>query len=329
MQVGVIGINHFSSTLSQREKVARICLEKFSKELPFHYVLLSTCNRTELYFSAPDLTQTHSHILQLIREDIEESIDQVLYSYFGADCFLHLGRVISGMDSLIFGESDIQRQVKIAYEWARSKWSLTPSLHYLFQKGLKIGKEMRTAELPTHAKLPLTVHFFIDCLGDEDKKILFIGNSAVNRTILSYFLKKGYQSLFLCTRTEKLPFSSVKLKGWEEIKKWTEYDVVISGTYHENYVLYPCSIDRPIALFDLGVPRNIDPRLSYHPNIRLYNIDDLGQMANQTKKTSEKQVQLCEALIEKRVERQMELFRKKQQSRWRYLSGCEKLSILP
>lgn len=329
MQVGIIGINHFSSTLLQREQVAKTCREKFSKELPFYYVLLSTCNRTEIYFSASHLTKVHSEVLQLMREDIQEPFDQSLYSYFGADCFLHLGRVISGMDSLIFGESDIQHQVKVSYEMARKKRKLTPALHYLFQKGLKIGKDMRTAVLPSNAHLPFAVHSFVDCLQGESKKILFVGNSMINRAILSYFLSKNYKNLSLCTRTKKVPFPAIQLKEWQELEKWMDYDVVISGTYYDGYIIRPCTVHHPIVLFDLGVPRNIDPSLAYHPHIRLYNIDDLGKMANQVKKTSERKVQLCETMIEKVVERQMELFQRKQQSRWRYVAECEKLSILP
>jgi len=334
MQVGIIGINHFSSTLSQREMVARVCKEKFSKNkiaLPISYVLLSTCNRTELYFSAAHLTDAHGEILQLLREEIKETFDQCLYSYFGGDCFLHLGRVISGMDSLIFGESDIQRQVKVSYETARKQRKLTPALHYLFQKGLKIGKDMRTAVLPSHARLPVTVFSLVECLQTEEKQVLFIGNSVINRAIIAYFHSKGYRNLTLCTRTESAPFPFVKMKRWEETESWFEYDAVISGTYHEDYVIKrnTCKPFTPVALFDLGVPRNIDPSLSRHPNLRLYNIDNLSQMANQTKKTSEKEIELCETMIEKIVERQMELFHRKQQARWRYVASCEKLSVLP
>lgn len=332
MQVGIIGINHFSSSLSQREKVAKVCRELFianQVSFPLHYVLLSTCNRTELYFSSPDLAETHSEILGLMRENIPDLFDQYLYSFFGVDCFLHLGRVISGMDSLIFGESDIQRQVKVSYEAARVKRVLTPSLHYMFQKGLKIGKEMRTAVLPTQTRLPTTIYTLLDCLKCSKKKILFIGNSVINRAVMSYFLSKECQDLSLCTRTNNTPFSAIQLQTWKTCEKWFEYDAVISGTYHHEYIIRKASPKRSVALFDLGVPRNIDPALAHHPKIQLYNIDTLSQMANQSKKTSEKEIQLCETMLEKNVHRQVELFHRKQQSRWRYVSACEKLSILP
>lgn len=338
MQIGIIGINHFSSSLALREKIAKVCrldlLHRCLKQKIPH-VLLLTCNRSELYFSSPDLAETHSEILNLLRESMDEPFDQALYSYFGGDCFLHLGRVISGMDSMIFGESDIQRQVKLAYESSRQKQKLTPSLHYLFQKGLKVGKQMRTAVLPEQGRLPHAVDSLIDCLHKQasSKKFLFIGNSVINRGMISHFSRKGYESLTLCTRTKNQVFPHVQLQGWNAIDSWQEYDVVIAGTYHEGYICQPSSaldqVKKPIALFDLGVPRNIDPQLIRHPFLHLYNIDALSQMVSQKKKTSEKEIHLCETMIEKVVDRQIELFHQKQQARWRYVAPCEKLAVLP
>jgi len=235
MQVGIIGINHFSSSLSLREKVAKICQQQFSlqcSKLKIHHVLLSTCNRSELYFSSPHLAETHGEILNLLRNNMDEPFDQALYSYFGGDCFLHLGRVISGMDSLIFGESDIQRQVKLAYELTRKTRKLTPSLHYLFQKGLKIGKEMRTAILPSHARLPAVVYSLLECLQKptREKRVLFIGNSVINRGMISYFHRKGCKDLTLCTRSENVAPHSVQVQDWKALQSWFQYDVVVSGT---------------------------------------------------------------------------------------------------
>lgn len=341
MQVGIIGINSFSSSLSLREKVAKICRESFSKDclkLNICHVFLSTCNRTEFYFSSPNLTETHGKILHLLRQHMRESFDQSLYSYFGRDCFLHLGRVISGMDSLIFGESDIQRQVKLAYELARTTGKLTPSLHYLFQKGLKIGKEMRTAVLPSNVCLPAVIYSLIECVHKfpQEKKILFIGNSAINRRIISYFYRKGCSHLFLCSRKKKEVFSSyVCIRDWSILENWSQYDAVISGTYHDNYILKrfsdACDVKRrqtAITLFDLGIPRNIDPGMLRYPFLYLYNIDDLSQLANQSKKISEKEIYLCETMIEKIVEKQMILFYQKQRARWRYNPSCEELAVL-
>ena len=120
MRIGVLGINHKSSELPVREMLARACLCKFAKQAEIaqelYCVVLSTCNRTEIYFSADDLAVAHTLILSCLREEVPEPFEHKLYTYFGFDCFLHLAMVTSGLDSVILGESEIQRQVKIAYE---------------------------------------------------------------------------------------------------------------------------------------------------------------------------------------------------------------------
>ncbi|QVL58088.1 MAG: glutamyl-tRNA reductase [Simkaniaceae bacterium] len=318
MQVGIVGINHKSSTLPLREALARAFQRAFEKR---DGVLLSTCNRTEFYFCARSLAETQMEILFLLREEMDENFEHALYSYFGHDCFNHLGRVVSGVDSAIFGESDIQRQVKLAYEYARKKGELSHEIHYLFQKGLKIGKEMRSSFLMSKKETPLPV--VIQGILEknqrlvEDSQILFVGNSAINRKLISYFQFRGAKKLTLCTRMKKGEFPKILIEDWGVLKKWDSYDVVICGTYHKNHILTRSTRSlHQTLLFDLSVPRNIDPKLGAHPKLKLYNIDQIGKLAQ--KKSGEKEITLCENVIEKAVQRQMQLFKERKQAKWRY-----------
>ena len=339
MQVGVIGINSFSCPLiGLREKIFKIFSHLFSQSLSqvqASYVLVSTCNRSELYFSASCLSDTHTEILQLLREKIHEPFEGALYSYFGKECFLHLGRVICGMDSLIFGESDVQRQVKVAYETSRHLRKLSSSLHYLFQKGLKIGKEMRSNVFSSHCCLPEAVFMVLKRFQDKKvkKSVLFVGNSMINRTMASFFMKKGGHDLYMTTRNPNKKFSNLKICHWEICDRWMEFDVVIAATYHEGYILKSSQnlkdLKRHIVLFDLGMPRNIDPLLHYHPLIHLFNLHTLSQIANDHQKIEDKKIQFCETRIKRVIDKQMDLFYKKQTSRWRYASSCDKLAFLP
>lgn len=323
MQVGVIGINHKSSALGLREKLARVFQKEFRLDAVSDYILLSTCNRTELYFSSSYLADTHIELLKRLRSHLGESFEHVLYSYFGRDCFYHLGRVISGVDSAIFGESDIQRQVKLAYEKYRRNHELSHDLHYLFQKGLKIGKEMRTSFLVAKkgTQLPHIIQSIMEWQKCDLRKasILFIGNSDVNRKLLSFFQWKGCQNMVLCTRMEKMDLPSVSIVDWAGLKDWHTFDVVICGTYHEEYVLEETSGNlSSTLLFDLSVPRNIHPDLGKHPQISLYNIDQIGEIFQ--KRKGEKEIALCEDVIEKAVIRQMHLFKERRQAKWKYAS---------
>ncbi|MCB1107070.1 MAG: glutamyl-tRNA reductase [Chlamydiia bacterium] len=322
MQVGVVGINHKSASLSLREKLARVFDHQFQRVS--NTVLLSTCNRTELYFCGLDLAERHTQILATLRMELEESFEHALYSYFGQDCFHHLGKVISGIDSAILGESEIQRQAKLAYENGRKKGNLSHELHYLFQKGLKIGKEMRTSFLLNKRGVPLP--FAIQTIVESNRKIfhksdiLFIGNSTINRKLINIFKQKGVDNLTLCTRMKKGEFPQVKITDWSALLKWSEYDVVICGTNHDQFVIDQAGEKvSDTLLFDLSVPRNINPILSKHPRLKLYNIDQIGDIAR--KKKDEKELLLCETVIEKAVSRQMKLFKERREAKWRFAAA--------
>src|SRR5690606_30288580 len=108
---------------------------------PYPIVILSTCNRAEIYFSGEDLAAVHSHLLSFLRAGVDVPFERTFYSFFGIDCFFHLCKVASGLDSAIFAESEIQGQVRVAYANAKK---LSSCLHFVFQKALKISKEIRS-----------------------------------------------------------------------------------------------------------------------------------------------------------------------------------------
>lgn len=318
MQVGVVGINHKTSNLSLRERLAKAFQEAFQNESDT--ILLSTCNRTELYFCRRSLADKQMEILGDLRPYLSVPFEQALYSFFGQDCFHHLGKVISGIDSAILGESDIQRQAKLAYEKARQKGTLPHELHFLFQKGLKIGKEMRTSFLLTKKGIPLpqAIHSIVE--GNQKKltdcRVLFVGNSAINRQLIGFFKQKGCEQITLCTRMTEGEFPVVDVTHWEELENWGSYDVVVCGTHHDRFVIdKPHPQSQGTLLFDLSVPRNIHPKLGQ----KLYNIDQIGEIAR--KKKDAKEILLCENVIEKAVERQIKLFKERRQAKWRYAAA--------
>ncbi|MCY3974672.1 MAG: hypothetical protein OXF02_03915 [Simkaniaceae bacterium] len=327
MDIGVVGISRSSATFADRERVARACrAEGFAFSLG-SCVPLTTCNRTEFYFSSPRLREAYEHILYVFEKEVKGFPPRSLYARFGKACFLHLSRVVSGMESHVFGESDIQRQVKVAYETVRKERVLASELHYLFQKGLKIGKEMRSMILPREACLPDALRALIGTPGAERKRFLFIGNSAINRSMIFHLLRRGLFDITLCTRTGKRPFRSVTTVGWQEGRRWFAYDVVVAATYHEKYVIAEDSEKRGgrVMLFDLGMPRNIDPSLSTRAGLSLYGIDDVLRSARCARKENDPDVTVCNEAVERLTERQMTLFMAKKERRAPAL-GCTGLA---
>lgn len=323
MRIGIVGVNYKSSSLELREPLVSAFKTVFQEKTG---VLLLTCHRIEFYFSTSCLVETQMEILSLLREKVMGSFAHALYSYFSQDCFYHLGKVVSGIDSAVFGESEIQRQVKLAYEKARIKRELPYDIHYLFQKGLKIGKEIRSRFLMEQKETPLP-WLIEEILKKErgrldDLRLLFVGNSTINRKIISFFQNRNIGTLTLCTRVKKGPFPKIKVEDWTALRQWNAYDVVICGTYHEGYVINAIGqAFRKTIFFDLGVPRNIDVRLGNNPNLTLYNIDEIGTFAQ--KKRNEKEIGVCKKGVEKAVARQIQLFEARKRAKKEYMVGVQ------
>ena len=331
MRVGIIGINHKSANLSLRELLAKACLTYFHENDPLHcehaFILLSTCNRTEIYFSSNDLTATHSHFLKLLRSLVPQSFEHRLYSFFSYDCFTHLAMVSSGMDSAILAETEIQGQVKNAYELAIKERKIPHALHFLFQKCLKIGKDVRTRfnlgrGMPTLAEIVLKLALKQSDEIDQ-KKVLFVGASQVNAEIITAFENSKYPELYLCNRTlqrtEQFVIDRrVQAVPWSNLESWYTYDIIILGTKSSQYLIKEdCShfLDKKLFLFDLSIPRNVAPEMGVHKCIQLYNIDELDQVLQQSRLFKEKEIFIVEKYILESVETQMAIFIRKNNHR--------------
>jgi glutamyl-tRNA reductase len=311
LRVGVIGINFKTADLELREAVARGA-ESLSEEKRLFFkhptVLLSTCNRTEIYFSAEDLAEAHSDLLSLLRSQIEAPFEQRLYSYFGIDAFTHLCRVASGLDSAILAETEIQRQVKVAYTKAAAVIRLSPSLHYAFQKSLKVAKEVRSTQFLDRGAPTLfgtMWRLITDVLGDLRKcKVLLIGYSEINRGFASFLSHKGSFDVSLCTRS---PERIAGAKGREILSRWQEYDLIVSAAKAEGYLIEGEGREKQL-IFDLSVPRTVDPTIQ---KAALFNIEQIDQLIEKRRKGNICQLEKCEALVEERVQCLARLYREK------------------
>lgn len=324
MRVGILGVNHKLAELKLRELLAIACKKRLQSahDSPYPYVLLSTCNRTEIYFSADDLAEAHSFFLGLLKEEIHEEFEQKLYAFFGFECFLHLAKVASGVDSAIFAETEIQGQVKATYDSALLTHKLNHPLHYLFQKSLKISKEIRTTfsfERGT-ADFEQTVFSIGSSMLHKNPSILFVGASEINGKLLDYLKKKGCENVTLCNRShEKGESFSAKFAipqiSWNELNCWTNYDWIIFGTKSDRHLIGQHSLNHPFAskklLIDLSMPRNIDPKVGEDPRIELLNIDQIQNIVRRDQVALDVKRKNAEALIQLKVIKHAQLFSKK------------------
>ena len=326
MRIGVVGINHKQASLQLREKLAKTCHKWFgvnrTQQTRETFILLSTCNRTEIYFTSHNLADTHTNILHVIRQEVDESFDQKMYSFFGEDCFYHLSAVTAGLDSAIIWETEIQGQVKAAYEMSASSSSIPYELHYLFQKCLKNGKLLRRRYQGVRG-IPDIEHAVLDIgvktlENNSTPKVLFVGASAINLKILTHLKNKGMESLTLCNRTDKRAEyhanrQSVQALPWSQFSKWNEFDWVIFGTKSPAPLISAqnCHPQKKQLILDLCVPRNVDPKVAEHPDIILHNIDEVHHLLEGRRQRIEHLAFEAEALLETVVNRQLTSFRKK------------------
>lgn len=332
MRLGVIGINHRLADLKLRELLAQACQRRFHPSVCAHgnhgFVLLSTCNRTEVYFSSEELPATHTYLLEVLRNDVEQDFEQKLYTFFGRDCFRHLARVVTGLDSAILCETEIQGQVRAAYETAIDHQKLPEELHFLFQKVLKVGKQVR-AELPMGRGMPDLEHAilqtgtsFFSC--PQKARILFVGASEINLKILCFLKRKGYERIALCNRTPTKARSIADRQGidwmpWEQLSDWSCFDWIVCGTKAPQPVILGTHLSETVIgkklLIDLSVPRNIMPSLGLHPQVSLYNIDQINVSLRHRHRAMTESVDLAEKLIDACSARQTALFQSRDTQR--------------
>lgn len=313
LRVGVLGINYKTAELPLREAIAKGAQSLAGERslfFPHPTILLSTCNRTEIYFSADDLAQVQSDLLALLRGQIEEPFEHRLYSYFGIDCFAHLCRVTAGLDSAILAETEIQRQVKIAYAKASEVLVMPSCLHYLFQKAMKVAKSVRSQlALERGAPTLFGTLWQIACqeLGDLTKmKILLVGYSEIHRGFASFLAYKGVSEITYCTTfPERVPEKSVC--GREELKNWGDYDLISCASQAEGFLIKGKGKKRHL-IFDLSVPRNVDPEMK---GVILYNIEQIDQMIEQKKFMESDSLERLESLLWENVILLARLYREK------------------
>ena len=191
--------------------------------------------------------------------------------------------------------------------YATYKTSLNTPLHYLIQKSLKIAKGIRNARY-----YPQTGSSSLGkCIAEKliTNKVLFIGNSAINRRVWSYFRRLGID-VSVASRSTVSDIKQVPLEGWPG------YTAIVAATHSDRYLINAIPDVRRRQFFDLSIPRVIDPRLGREPGVSLYNIDEL------TKREAPRPLGDCKEIIERLADRQIALYQKNRTGIWTNTARC-------
>ncbi|EPP34811.1 glutamyl-tRNAGlu reductase, N-terminal domain protein [Chlamydia ibidis] len=264
MILGVVGVSYREAALQEREAVINL-LEDFENQPDLvqrffgdngSFVLLLTCHRAEIYYFADSFINPQTELISRIA-----SLGTCPYAYQELDCFAHLFAVTSGVDSLIFGETEIQGQVKRAYMRSQAMRNLPFSLHFLFQKALKVGKDFRSQTTWCYSSVTMEAvvqEMLVDYKKSTHDKLLFIGYSDINRKIAAGLKSHGYKNITFCSRCEiHTPYHTIKR---HQLSFRDPYDVIFFGSAEVAEDFVDLSL-RSLAsipnrlVFDFNVPR--------------------------------------------------------------------------
>ena len=331
-----VGFNHDTCPLELREKLAigdhetELALKSLlMSESISESVILSTCNRTEIYSYASNFEEIVSWFAQL-RGFSQDELSAGLYKFVGESVVQHAFRVASGLDSMVLGETQIFGQLKNAVRKADSIGALGPRLRQLFDASFSVAKFVRTeTDVGAHsvslaaASVKVGERIFGSL---SNVNVLFVGAGEMNRICAEYFVSYGIQNISCSNRTlsrakdlaETLSGDYFSLS--DVAHKLEKFDIVVSCTGSPIPVLGKRAIEKaiearrhkPILLIDLAVPRDIELEASELEDIFLYTVDDLGEIVNDGMRNREGAAREAEKIIvERLVQFKSQLDRKK------------------
>jgi glutamyl-tRNA reductase len=330
MEIVLVGLNHRTASLELRERVSftadqarRAADELRSRGLLEESLVLSTCNRSEVYGVPPESSHESAPGLSSFLSEFHsirpDALNGVLYHHYDRAAVRHLFRVAAGLDSLLLGEAEILGQVREAYRVSHEYGATGPVLNRLFQGALETGKRVRSeTDLGTR---PMSVASAGVKLAERifgklaDRCALVLGAGTVSEQVVTTLRDRGIAHLYVMNRShDRVQALATQFGG--RVIEWGNWesalsvpDVVVSSVSSEESVLTRKTLEdamaarsnRALFVMDLGVPRNIDPAAANLYNLYVYNIDDLTEIVEQNRQARESEVPRAELIVEEHV----------------------------
>jgi glutamyl-tRNA reductase len=320
-KIFVAGLSYKTAPVEVREKVAVRpslnshygCQLKLNAGLE-EVVVVSTCNRVEVYGTAEWVQNKVERIFQQLCPDTD--VTPYIYVKEGAEAVEHLFSVTSGLDSMVIGETEIAGQIKNAYLAAQEAKLTGPVLNRLFQTALKTSKEIRTqtaigrgATSVGSVAVELAEKIFDRDL--SNRTIMILGAGKMGEACVRHLAKRGARAVLVANRSleraEALAaeFGGQALAFEKRFEALAEADIVVSSTGCPTTILHKGEIEavlaarmnRPLVLIDIAVPRDIAADVNELNNVYLYNIDHLEAIVRENSKLREQELAKCHEII--------------------------------
>jgi glutamyl-tRNA reductase len=330
MEIVLVGLNHRTAPVEVRERVSftteqarRAAEELRARGILEETLVLSTCNRSEVYGVPPEsshecapglstfLSEFHS-----VRPDV---LSVSLYHHYDREAVRHLFRVAAGLDSMLLGEAEILGQVREAYRFAHEHGATGPVLNRLFQGALEVGKRVRT-ETELGAR-PMSVASAGVKLAERifgklsERRALVLGAGTISEQVVAHLRDRGIAQLDVMNRSRDRANELARQFGGTVVG-WGEWetalltpDVLVSSVGAEEPVLHRDTVERAMVargnralfLMDLGLPRNIDASVAELYNVYVYNTDDLSEIVQQNRSARESEIPRAQGIVDDHV----------------------------
>jgi glutamyl-tRNA reductase len=329
MHVSVVGVNHNTTPLRFLEKLAITTPQLHNSLLLLrqqvsHAIILSTCNRTEVYAVASDAYPIEQSSINFLKTRADISDDDLLshiYRHKGVTVFEHLFRVASGLDSMIIGEFEVLGQVGRALEAAEKTRMVNLPLRNLFRHAIRTGRRVREETLISKNALSVSsvaVDLATRIVGDLSScKILVIGAGEAGKLVAKAARDRGASQIIVYNRSWERASALAEALGTAMVasgnlmEELSTADIAISCTAAPHLVLKLHQVEkamstrpnRPLVIIDIAVPRDVDPGVKLIKNVFLHNIDNLTETSELTRKQREGEVQKAIGIIKDEVDK--------------------------
>lgn len=330
MHLIVVGLSHKTAPVEIREKLAvpesrmgealsRLCTYQGVKE----GLLLSTCNRVEVYSVVDDIDHGYGRIQEFLADThlslSSEQLTPHLYWHTGDRAIAHLFRVAASLDSMIIGESQILGQLKDAFEVALAHKTTGVIMNKVVKKAISVAKRVRTetkiAEMAvsvSYAAVELAKKIFSDL---AHRTVLLVGAGEMAKLAAQHLIAQGVGQVRITTRTPQHAVELAEKFGgtpvpFEQFKDdMASADIVLVSTGAAHYLISADDVqravdarrNRPMFLIDISVPRNIDPAVRHVDNAFLFDIDDLKQRVEQNRAERLQEAEKAERMVVEEV----------------------------
>ncbi len=330
MHIVVVGLSHKTAPVELREKLS---FDEDSLEDALHHltaykhlnegVILSTCNRTEVYAVCDDIKMGTEDVRQFLVDFCGLKVSKLskhLYYHDSVEAAHHLYRVVSSLDSMVVGEAQVLGQVKNSYSHAFEAGVTNVVFNRLFRDALKVGKKVRTetdigesAVSISYAAVELAKKVFEDL---EGRTVMVLGAGEMSELTAMHLVESGAKSVLVSNRTYERAVELAERFGGKAVtfnamlNHMVDADIVISSTGAPHFILSRKDVSqvmhkrrgKPIFFIDIAVPRDIDPKVNKIDNAYLYDIDDLQAVVDANKAERNREGQRAELIIDREVE---------------------------